>query len=104
MHPQGEILPFLNDNISRDTNNRRESMKLIHGREVMQMIATSEKIFTKESLINEIMSRFGEDTRFFNCSSPEMTVDEIIAFFEGRGKFSFIDDVLVPNTYPGCNH
>ncbi len=79
-------------------------MKLIHGREVMQMIATSEKIFTKESLINEIFNKFGEETRFFNCSSPDMTAEEIIAFFENKGKFSFINDRLVPNTFPGCNH
>ncbi len=79
-------------------------MKLIHGREVMQMIAASEKIFTRESLVSEIIFKFGEDTRFFNCSSPEMTAEEIIDFFENKGKFSFINNRLVPNTFPGCNH
>ena len=79
-------------------------MEQIHGHEVMQLIFSSEKAFTREALINEITKHFGEDTRFYNCSADGMTAADIVAFFESKGKFSFTDNGMALNPSGGCSH
>ncbi len=79
-------------------------MEQIHGHEVMQLIFGSKKAFTRESLVEEIVQHFGENTRFYNCSADNMTAKDIVAFFESKGKFSFTDNGMVSNPAGGCNH
>ena len=79
-------------------------MQQVHGHEVMQLIFGSNKSFTKDSLVEEIIRHFGEDTRFYNCSADNMTATDIVAFFESKGKFIFTDNGMVSNPSGGCNH
>ena len=79
-------------------------MNHVHGHEVMQMIVNSNQPFTKESLIKTIVNHFGEDTRFFSCSQANMTAEDIVAFFESKGKFTFSEHGLVSNPGSVCNH
>ncbi|HWH72177.1 MAG TPA: YecH family metal-binding protein [Candidatus Sulfotelmatobacter sp.] len=62
-------------------------MNQIHGHEVMQMMLTSGKTYTKESLVADIIQKFGADTRFHTCSAEEMTAEQLVAFLESKGKF-----------------
>jgi len=64
----------------------------IHGHEVKQMVMASGSTYTRDSLISAIIDKFGEETRFYSCSADSMTADELIQFFEERGK-------LNPETY-----
>lgn len=59
----------------------------IHGHAVMEMMVASNKAYTHESLCEDILARFGPDTRFFTCSAEGMTADELITFLEQKGKF-----------------
>ncbi len=59
----------------------------IHGHEVMEMMATDGKTYTKETLREAMATKFGSDARFFTCSAENMTADELIVFLEMRGKF-----------------
>ena len=79
-------------------------MNQIHGHEVMKMMIKSGKSYTGETLRNEIIQQFGEDARFYTCSTENMTADEIIHFLSGKGKFILSDDGF--NTDPSkiCDH
>lgn len=62
-------------------------VKRVHGHEVLEMILNTGKLFTEESLEQEIMAKFGADARFHTCSAQDMTAKEIVRFLNERGKF-----------------
>lgn len=62
-------------------------MNLIHGHEVLNMMITSGKAYTKASLIADISQRFGADARFHTCSAENMTAEQLVGFLEAKGKF-----------------
>jgi probable metal-binding protein len=62
-------------------------MNRIHGHEVLQMMLSSGKTYTKASLIADITKGFGADARFYTCSADDMTAEELVAFLEAKGKF-----------------
>lgn len=59
----------------------------IHGHEVMKMMIEDGTAYTKATLTQAIVARFGEDARFYTCSAENMNAEEIVAFLEPRGKF-----------------
>lgn len=61
-------------------------MKEIHGHEVMKMMLTSGRTYTRASLTEEIIRSFGADARFFTCSAENLTPAELIDFLEVKGK------------------
>ncbi|MCF7809042.1 MAG: YecH family protein [Candidatus Marinimicrobia bacterium] len=63
------------------------SLNRIHGHAVMEMMVASDKDYTHDTLKEDILTRFGPDTRFFTCSAEGMTADELITFLEQKGKF-----------------
>ena len=62
-------------------------MNTVHGHEVMEMMLTSGKTYTKELLLTDIVQKFGPDTRFYTCAAENMTAEQLVAFLEARGKF-----------------
>ncbi len=81
-------------------------MESIHGHEVMEMMISSKESFTKESLEEAIINKFGKDARFYTCSAQNMTASEIIEFLELRGKFMDSDGGEGFQTDPSqiCDH
>jgi len=59
----------------------------IHGHQVMEMMATSEKTYTKLALKAEIATKFGENARFHTCMGSDLTADDLIDFLSSKGKF-----------------
>ena len=59
----------------------------IHGHEVMQMMLSSGKNYTRTELIGEIESKFGPEVRFYTCSAENMTAESLVEFLEAKGKF-----------------
>ncbi len=59
----------------------------VHGHEVIAMMMEATEPFTRESLTNAILDRFGPDTRFHTCSAAGMSAAEMVTFLEARGKF-----------------
>lgn len=76
----------------------------IHAHEVMHMMLEQDAGFSRESLTQAIIERFGVDARFRSCSASGMDVNAVINFLESRGKFVARDDGF--NTAQGkiCNH
>ena len=52
----------------------------IHGHQVMEMMATAEKSYSKAELKSEIANKFGADARFHTCMGSDMTADDLIEF------------------------
>lgn len=59
----------------------------IHGHQVMEMMSTSGKNYSKVELKSEIARTFGEDARFHTCMDSDLTAGELISFFVSKGKF-----------------
>lgn len=62
-------------------------MNRIHGHDVLNMMLTSGKTYTRSTLVAEIIHKFGHDTKFHTCSAENMTAEELVEFLEKRGKF-----------------
>ncbi len=59
----------------------------IHGHQVMEMMAESEKTYTKQTLKAEIANSFGENARFHTCMGSDLSADQLIEFLASKGKF-----------------
>ena len=61
-------------------------MKRIHGHEVMQMMLASGKVYTRETLVADILKQFGPDARFHTCSAEDLTAEGLVDFLDAKGK------------------
>jgi len=59
----------------------------IHGYQVMEMMASSGKQYSKQALTADIATQFGEDTRFHTCHGSNLTASDLIEFLSSKGKF-----------------
>ena len=76
----------------------------IHAHEVMQMMLEQDAVFSRESLGQAIIERFGANARFHSCSASGMDVHTVINFLESRGKFVVRDDGFNTEKDKICNH
>jgi probable metal-binding protein len=60
----------------------------VHAHAVMEMMVSSGKRWSGESLLAAIEEKFGEGARFYACTADGMSGAELIEFLEGKGKFS----------------
>lgn len=79
-------------------------MKEIHAHEIMHMMLETEGGFSRESLAQAIVERFGTDARFHSCSAKGMDVEAVIGFLESRGKFVARDEGFNTARDKICNH
>jgi probable metal-binding protein len=61
-------------------------MNQIHGHEVIKMMLSSGKSYTKASLAEEIVCKFGAEARFFTCSAENLGPAELVDFLDAKGK------------------
>ena len=61
-------------------------MRQVHGHEVLNMMISSGRTYTKQSLILEITQRFGADARFYTCSAEHLTAEQLVVFLDSKGK------------------
>jgi probable metal-binding protein len=76
----------------------------IHAHEVMHMMLEQDGGFSRESLAQAIIERFGPDARFHSCSQAGMDVPAVIDFLESRGKFVAHADGFNTAQDKICNH
>jgi probable metal-binding protein len=76
----------------------------IHGHEVLHMMLDSGVTYTRRSLREAILERFGPDSRFFTCSAENMTADALIEFLAGRGKFVAKPEGFTTDPANICHH
>jgi probable metal-binding protein len=79
-------------------------MKQIHGHEVLEMMLQSGKAYTRGSLLSDILSRFGADTRFCTCSAENLTAAGLIEFLQAKGKFVPCDEGFQTSSDLMCQH
>jgi probable metal-binding protein len=76
----------------------------IHAHDVMHMMLEKGGVFSRESLAQAIVERFGADARFCSCSAAGMDVNAVIDFLESRGKFVASEDGFNNAQDKICNH
>lgn len=76
----------------------------IHGHEVMEMMLETGMAYTRESLHQAIIERFGSEARFYTCSRENMTAAELIQFLTERGKFVPEGDGFTTDPTRMCRH
>jgi probable metal-binding protein len=79
-------------------------MEQIHGHEVMQIMLQSGKLYTRDSLLKDIVSKFGPDSRFHTCSAENLTPEGIIDFLEAKGKFVSCEGSFQTSPDLMCKH
>ena len=75
-----------------------------HAHEVMHLMLELDTDFSRESLGQAIIERFGADAKFHSCSQAGMGVNEVIDFLESRGKFVARADGFNTAQDKICNH
>jgi probable metal-binding protein len=76
----------------------------VHGHEVMHFMLENEGGFSKESLKEAIIARFGADTRFHTCSAQGMTAEQLIDFLAAKEKFVETGSGFNTQAEKICNH
>ncbi len=76
----------------------------VHGHEVMELMLSLGKTFTKESLENALHEKFGKDAQYHTCSAEKMSAAEIIDFLNARGKFISSPDGFQTDRSKICSH
>lgn len=75
----------------------------IHGHEVLHMMEG--RNYTEASLRQAIIDKFGADQLFYTCCAEGLTVDGLIQFLKGRGKFMPVEDAgFTVDSSKICNH
>ena len=75
----------------------------IHGHEIKKMAKESGIKYTRESLKTAIDEKFGSDAIFHSCSADNMTADQMIEFFEKKGKFNLPDYTFATGPQHECH-
>ena len=76
----------------------------IHGHEVMVFMLEHGGSFTKRSLREAIVARFGAQARFHTCSADNMTAEQLIDLLEAKGKFVADDNGFNTRRDRICRH
>ena len=79
-------------------------MNLIHGHEVLKMMLDSGKTYTKASLTEEIVRKFGAEARFHTCSAEDLTAEQLVQFLDARGKLVSREGGIQTSPDLMCNH
>ena len=78
-------------------------MEIRHIHDVLDIIFNSEHQYSTESLIEEVKTRFGDQTHFTSCSENVFSADEIVPFLLSRNKIKVNGNLITPLT-PSCSH
>ena len=76
----------------------------IHGHDVIEMMTSSNSLYSRDSLKAAIIAKFGADARFHTCSAEGMDADGMIDFLAARGKFMENASGLAINPDKVCKH
>ncbi len=79
-------------------------MEQVHGHEVINTVKNLDQTMSKNELVSTINEKFGEDTLFYNCSKNSMTAEQIISFFEQKGKLIITESGFSFGIASGCKH
>ena len=78
--------------------------KQIHGHEVIEMMLSSNQVYSRDTLRQAIIEKFGAETRFHTCSAENMAAGELVDFLAQRGKFTESAGGFALNPEKVCRH
>ena len=73
-----------------------------HAHEVMEMMITSGKQYSRASLVEAIEERFGKGVTFYTCSASGLSPEELVQFLEMKGKFVGTEEAFAFNPGRMC--
>ncbi|MBC2607264.1 YecH family protein [Pelagicoccus albus] len=76
----------------------------IHAHEILDMMESSGKTYSNESLSKEIAETFGEESTFNTCSAQGMDCKVIVDHLWEKGKFSGTTEAFVYSPGSRCDH
>ena len=76
----------------------------IHGHDVLDFMIASGESYTRASLANAIVAKFGAEARYHTCSAAGMTAGELVALLASKGKFRGSEAGFTVNTENVCHH
>lgn len=79
-------------------------MESVHGHDVMNMMLENEQGWTRASLQQAIVEKYGESCRFHTCSAKDMDAGQLINFLEQKGKFVDAAEGFNTEASKICNH
>ena len=79
-------------------------MKTIHIHDILDMIYSSGKSYTIDSLLEEVKEIYGKDVCFNSCSDHRFGLQEMIGFMQDRGKIEVLGDRIYPAGATYCDH
>ena len=78
-------------------------MGLLHIHEVLDIIYSSEKIYTIQELEQEVLESFGENISLTSCSDNQFGITEMVDFMVERGKIQLQGNKIYP-LGGSCDH
>ncbi|MCQ2605929.1 MAG: YecH family protein [Bacteroidales bacterium] len=69
---------------------------MTHGREIIAMFKEQE--YNKETLVQAIIEKYGENERFYTCSEENLTASGLVDFFIRMNKFTPTNNGFKVNT------
>ncbi len=79
-------------------------MDSIHIHEILEIIYTSGKSFTIDTLKEEVQKKYGEDVHFNSCADHRFGIEEMVNFMHNRGKIEIHGDRIYPAGTSFCDH
>ena len=76
----------------------------IHGHDILHILLEADPQLTREELIHLAHERFGAEARYHTCAVEGMSIEQLIDFLAGRGKFVVHEGRLVADPAKICNH
>ncbi len=58
----------------------------IHGRNVLEIVRETEQALSREMLLQSMRTQFGEEAVFHTCSASDMSGEELVDMFLGKGR------------------
>jgi probable metal-binding protein len=79
-------------------------MEQIHGHNVIQMMLSADKAYTRATLLADIHQAFGPEARFYTCSAENLSAEGLIDFLQAKGKFVPREDGFQTSPDLVCKH
>ena len=65
-----------------------------HGRNVLEIVREAEQAMSREMLLQSMHTQFGEKAVFHTCSASDMTGEELVDMFLGKGRLLLNEGAL----------
>ena len=76
----------------------------IHGRNVLKLVLESDRSWPRAELLETLAGKFGADSEFHTCSRSEMSAEQLLELFLGKGKLVEAEGGITADSSKMCSH